>query len=121
MKLSRAISIASRWMQGHVVTLRDGEAREYHKLCHEALKRMREQESAKNAHYNCCKKATSSWISVEEKLPEEAIRVLVRLGGEKPLIGEPRMDTDRVVDGRWVRWFDLVTHWMPLPEPPEEG
>lgn len=44
MKLSRAISIASRWMEGHVVTLREGEAREYHKLCHEALKLMREQE-----------------------------------------------------------------------------
>ena len=60
------------------------------------------------------------WISVEERLPEEAIRVLVRLDGNKPPIGEPRMDTDRVVDGRWVRWFDLVTHWMPLPEPPKE-
>ena len=44
MNLSRAIRLASCWMQGHVVTLRDGEAREYHKLCHEALKRMREQE-----------------------------------------------------------------------------
>lgn len=60
------------------------------------------------------------WISVEERLPEEAVRVLVRLSGIKPPIGFPRMDTDRVVDGRWMRWFDLVTHWMPLPEPPTE-
>lgn len=59
------------------------------------------------------------WISVEERLPEEATRVLVHLDGNKPPIGEPRMDTDRVVDGLWVRWDDLVTHWMPLPEPPE--
>lgn len=43
MNLSKAISLAARWSEGHVCTLRDGEAREYHKLCHEALKRMREQ------------------------------------------------------------------------------
>lgn len=64
--------------------------------------------------------APTKWISVEDRLPEEAERVLVRLSGDKPPIGEPRLDTDRVVDGRWVRWFDLVTHWMPLPEPPKE-
>ena len=64
--------------------------------------------------------APTKWISVEDRLPDEAVRVLVRLDGNKPPIGEPRMDTDRVVDGRWVRWFDLVTHWMPLPEPPKE-
>ena len=66
------------------------------------------------------KQATSDWISVEEQLPEEAIRVLVRLSGINPPIGFPRMDTDRIIDGRWVRWGDLVAHWMPLPEPPKE-
>lgn len=63
---------------------------------------------------------TSDLISVEEQLPEEAIRVLVRLSGINPPIGFPRMDTDRIIDGRWVRWGDLVTHWMPLPETPKE-
>lgn len=60
------------------------------------------------------------WTPVDRGLPEEGVRVLVRLDGDKPPIGEPRMDTDRVVDGRWVRWFDLVTHWMPLPNKPKE-
>ena len=64
--------------------------------------------------------APTKWVSVTERLPDEAVRVLVRLDGNKPPIGEPRMDTDRVVDGRWVRWFDLVTHWMYLPEAPKE-
>lgn len=78
-----------------------------------ALAALREQEGKDT-------NAPTKWISVEDGLPEEAERVLVRLSGDKPPIGEPRMDTDRVVDGRWVRWFDLVTHWMPLPEPPKE-
>lgn len=68
------------------------------------------------------KQATSGWIGVEERLPEnERERVLVLLDSEKlkKLIGEPEMDTDRIVDGRWVRWNGMVTHWMPLPPAPE--
>lgn len=101
MSVDKAIRLAHKWAAGHVCTLREGEAQEYHQLCAEALERSR-------------------WIPVTERLPEEGVRVLVRLDGDKPPIGEPRMDTDRVVDGRWVRWFDLVTHWMPLPNKPKE-
>ena len=43
MNLSRAISLASDWSKGYVCSLRDGEAREYHKLCCKALRMMREQ------------------------------------------------------------------------------
>ena len=85
-----------------------------------AIAALREQDSNANQHVSNTSNALGGWISVEDRLPEEAERVLVRLSGDKPPIGEPRMDTDRVVDGRWVRWFDLVTHWMTLPELPKE-
>ena len=66
----------------------------------------------------------SEWISVEERLPEnENERVLVILK-DIPLvdhIGTPKVDTDRYIDGRWVRWDRIITHWMPLPEAPKKG
>ncbi len=61
------------------------------------------------------------WISVEERLPEDCgERVLVRLNDDC-IVGHPRMDTDRLNRGMWVRYGDNVTHWMPLPEPPKDG
>lgn len=67
-------------------------------------------------------KSKSEWISVDERLPEnDTERVLVHLSDcsfTKP-IGFNKLDTDRYVDGKWVRWSKYVTHWMPLPEPPQ--
>ena len=61
----------------------------------------------------------AEWISVKERLPEgEHTRVLVHLIDTVPQDGKPKMDTDRYVRGRWVRWNGRVTHWTPLPEPP---
>lgn len=64
----------------------------------------------------------AEWISVEERLPDNNMeRVLVFLMDDdftKP-IGDNKIDTDRFVDGKWVRWSRFVTHWMPLPEPPK--
>lgn len=57
----------------------------------------------------------SEWISVKDRLPEEKTRVLVFV----PRSGL-KIDTDRIVGRIWVRWNGRVTHWMPLPEPPEE-
>lgn len=59
----------------------------------------------------------NEWISVNDRLPVECTRVLVYMNlrpGAYTLC-----DTDRLVNGRWVRWGDYVTHWMPLPEPPK--
>lgn len=56
------------------------------------------------------------WISVKNGLPEENVRVLVRL------INHPvRIDTDRLVNSRWVRWGSYVTHWSLIPETLKEG
>lgn len=59
----------------------------------------------------------SRWISVKERLPEENVRVLVRL------INHPvRIDTDRLIkSSKWVRWGSYVTHWSPIPESLKEG
>ena len=64
------------------------------------------------------------WISVEEQRPEPGKRVLATDG---VFVGE----ACRWKSGEWRRyddclcWFVLtgheVTHWMPLPEAPEEG
>ena len=56
------------------------------------------------------------WISVDERLPEEDVRVLVYINSERIYT---KLDTDRMVDGEWVRWSKDITHWMPLPEAPK--
>lgn len=55
----------------------------------------------------------NEWVSVEERLPDKPCRVLVRVTGLDIL----DIDTDRLVNGRWIRWPGYVTHWMPLPAP----
>lgn len=57
------------------------------------------------------------WISVEDRLPDEDIRVLVYLDTDRSYT---KLDTDRRFEGKWVRWSTDVTHWMPLPSPPTE-
>ena len=57
------------------------------------------------------------WISVEDRLPDENVRVLVWLQDDaKPFT---HIDTDRRLHGKWVRWVTDITHWMQLPEPPK--
>ena len=56
------------------------------------------------------------WISVKDKLPEEKVKVLVVLGSN---IRGKRICIDQRISGNWRGLGCLVTHWMPLPEPPE--
>lgn len=67
--------------------------------------------------------AQPRWISVNERLPEEGVWVLTR---EK--YGKIRNRSLHVLsDGTNRFWPDRlfagehITHWMPLPEAPEEG
>lgn len=64
----------------------------------------------------------NEWISVEDDTPkdgEKRVQVFLRDDDFTKPIGENKIDTDRFIDGKWVRWGKYVTHWMPLPEPPE--
>lgn len=59
------------------------------------------------------------WISVKDKLPEKQTRVLLFDNGGFGVI------TGRIGSAGWYLEGDLdkyanVTHWMPLPETPED-
>jgi hypothetical protein len=63
------------------------------------------------------------WISVEERLPEPFVSVLVYMPEERPL---PTVHEGFLArEGMWyANHFDRepmeITHWMPLPKPPKE-
>ena len=62
------------------------------------------------------------WISVEDDTPkdgEKRVQVFLRDDDFTKPIGENKIDTDRFIDGKWVRWGKHVTHWMSLPDPPK--
>ena len=63
----------------------------------------------------------AKWIDVNDRLPKEDVRVLVAITDKnykhvKKYV--PKLDTDRRFDGKWVRWGEHITHWMPLPDEP---
>ena len=66
----------------------------------------------------------SEWISVEDRLPEEGIQVLIytwrKFRGYVEIVSPRRAMYSR--DGHWTAissWDFEPTHWMPLPTPPE--
>lgn len=73
----------------------------------------------------------AEWISVKERLPEPLKRVLVAMGPNESF----EIGTTTIMflgrDGGWYPTAEAVpmtesderisvTHWMPMPEPPEE-
>ena len=74
----------------------------------------------------------SEWIKIEDRIPEDFVDVLcwcVNEFGETYEKGEKYFSLDRWcvwTDGRppsfaTDRFYGKVTHWMPLPKPPEES
>ena len=63
------------------------------------------------------------WISVEDRLPGDGVYVLVAWApadGSEPEVMKARYHE---AVGQWspqIARRGSVTHWMPLPEPPEE-
>lgn len=75
------------------------------------------------AENSALREKVPQWISVEERRPEQGKRVLATDG---IFVGEAyrtSADTWRRYDGIAMRDCigSIVTHWMPLPEAPEEG
>jgi hypothetical protein len=60
--------------------------------------------------------AAPQWISVKDRLPEKGDRVLISYH-DGVSIGSYHRNDDWHVIGIILR---SVTHWMPLPKPPEE-
>lgn len=67
----------------------------------------------------------SEWISVNEKLPEVGQNVLIyypKWDGDE--IQVAKLDCDALtfdICGEFNVGTGVVTHWMPLPEPPKNG
>ena len=59
----------------------------------------------------------NGWISVNDRLPKEDERVLIYLESNRSYT---KVDTDRMLEGKWVRWGSDVKYWMPLPELPKK-
>ena len=62
------------------------------------------------------------WISVEDRLPEPYVSVLVNMPGEKPFrtVREGFISNDGIWQSAMVRREPgEVTHWKPLPQPPK--
>lgn len=63
----------------------------------------------------------SEWISVRERLPEPFTPVIVYRRGKS---GGPMVEQGcYTVNGWWKVYssrIKSVTHWMPLPSPPED-
>jgi hypothetical protein len=59
------------------------------------------------------------WIPVTERLPDEDVRVIVRI--DRTVWNTAfELDADRRHNGEWVRWGRAVTNWMPMPEAVKE-
>jgi len=58
----------------------------------------------------------SEWISVKDRLPEFEQDILICRD-----LGEARIVQTEEYQGSlyWGTSYNNVTHWMPLPEPPE--
>lgn len=66
--------------------------------------------------------AEQKWIPVTERLPDEFSEYLCRV--IRPIPGGKYVRESRILwcdyDKSWNCEGLIVTHWMPLPEPPKE-
>ena len=69
----------------------------------------------------------SGWISVNDRLPEDGIHVLTYCPQEKEvkvnyLVILGLDEHEKTIAPFWACTYedDIISHWMPLPEPPAE-
>ena len=61
----------------------------------------------------------TNWISVEDELPEDNTTVIVSGGIAYIRKGDWYTLTGERYPGKLIHWEHGVTHWQPLPPPPE--
>jgi len=63
----------------------------------------------------------TNWTSIEERLPDDALCLVYAPSADpdKPLINTAWYDKTYGWSLLPKVWCDAITHWMPLPEPPE--
>jgi hypothetical protein len=68
-------------------------------------------------------RSQSTWIVVEERLPEDERDVLVIASGQPMYIGWMKIGGEWRIRGGSSSWANTlnVTHWRPLPAAPREG
>ena len=62
----------------------------------------------------------SEWIKCSERMPNrgfDGVAVVVAVATHR---GDVVSETDSWVGGKFDFWGDKVTHWQPLPAPPEQ-
>ena len=62
------------------------------------------------------------WVSVDDRLPEPFVSVLVHMPGEEPCptVREGFISNDGIWQSAMVRREPgEVTHWQPMPQPPK--
>ena len=62
------------------------------------------------------------WISVKKRFPEDGQKIIAAFRNEGGLVVDQARYSNGEFDfASWAYvWGDNVTHWMPLPQPPEE-
>jgi hypothetical protein len=92
----------------------------------EAAKALRDKIASQLSETKEEPKENDGWISVEDRLPDNYVGVLVYIENQDTIA-----NAHREQNGDWVAFYDNtlitnegkekgVTHWQPLPEPPKQ-
>ena len=98
------------------VTRLHGDAKAY-------IQQLEQDNAQKDERIRQLEQRVPRWISVEERLPEDGVEVIVhsdRFGGSTHT-AYYRHARQEWFEHNGVRLIPNVWHWMPLPAPPEEG
>ena len=96
---------------------------EMHKCAADIIERLTAENAKAEAERDALREKVPQWISVDDRHPKPGTRVLATDG---VFVGEAyrtSADTWRRYDGIAMRDCigSVVTHWMPLPEAPEDA